>query len=143
MVNLELNKLKLKGRTKCDCGYEFTSKDITNLIKNEDVHYYGGRVEYYCIAICTNCKKEMILMLESYDNTYRIIDIAENIQNVSKIEKLSQNNTKNVIKDTESDSKNVKVQKTNENVVICENCGRTFKSFAGLSSHLKKCTSNN
>ena len=112
---MDLRELIVKNSKKCDCGYEFSIKDIKELEKNNDYRYYGGRVEYYTKTKCPKCNKEVILYLEAYDNSYRVIDIAEN--------------------------KNTEPENTN-NEIICPNCKRSFKSQSGLRLHQKSCLKN-
>lgn len=117
---MKLRELIVKNTKKCDCGYEFSIKDITTLEKNNDYRYYGGRVEYYTKAKCPRCNKEVILFLEAYNNSYRVIDIAE-VKNTSIKE----------IKEKEVIEGN-----------ICSNCKRSFKSQSGLRLHQRKCLKN-
>lgn len=109
---MNLRELIVKNSKKCDCGYEFSVKDITKLEKNQDYRYYGGRVEYYTKTKCPKCNKEVILYLEAYDNSYRVIDIAENKNTGTK-------------------------EQSNE--IICPNCQRSFKNQSGLRLHQKSC----
>lgn len=112
---MNLRELTVKNTKKCDCGYEFSVKDITTLEKNNDYRFYGGRVEYYTKTKCPRCNKEVILFLEAYDNSYRVIDIAEN-GNIDENEVVEDN--------------------------ICPNCKRSFKNQSGLRLHQRKCLKN-
>lgn len=116
MVNLR--KLKLKGKTICDCGHEFKANDITNLIKNNDYQYYGGRVECYSEIKCPDCKKDLVILLEPYNNSYRVIDIG-------------------ILEDEVTTNKDINNLETDE--FVCDKCHRTFKSKSGLSIHQKAC----
>lgn len=113
---MNLRDLKIRNSKICDCGYEFSAKEIKKLEKNNDYRYYGGRVQYYTEATCPKCKKNVILYLEAYNNSYRIIDIAE----------------------IEATIKNEETDKTS-NEFICPNCKKSFKNKAGLSVHLRSC----
>lgn len=93
MVNLR--ELKLLGEKVCNCGYEFTANDISNLVKNEDYQFYGGRVNYYSEIECPNCHNKQILLLEAYNNSYRVIDIGEIPETASGIEQILEESREN------------------------------------------------
>ena len=130
---VDLIKLNLKGKTKCDCGYEFSASDVKEITVNNDVHFYGGAVTHYSETECSKCHKKIVLLLATCDNSYKIIDIGEDtLQNGAKSEENIQVYEEFAQKDKEIENKKV----------ICEKCGREFKSTAGLSSHKKKCLGN-
>ena len=120
---MNLRELKLIGRKGC-CNHIFTAKDITSIHTNTDYHFYGGRVEYYSIARCPKCGQEVVLLLEAYDNSYRVVDIA--------IEKYNKKPKIEIITKQELASKE-------SNKLICPKCKREFKSKSGLTSHMRKC----
>lgn len=122
MVNLRA--LKLKGKTICDCGHEFKANDITNLIKNNDYQYYGGRVECYSEIKCPDCKKDLVILLEPYNNSYRVIDVGTIID-------VGISGDGIIIKEG--------IDNLETNEFVCDKCHRTFKSKSGLSIHQKSC----
>lgn len=111
MVNLR--DLKLRNDKKCMCGYEFTANDILELISNKDYQFYGGRVTFYSRVVCPKCNKEEVILLEPYNNTYRVIDIGEFQENIEETQ--------------------------NDNGLTCPKCNRTFKSVQGFKMHQKTC----
>lgn len=145
---MDLNKFRIKNSTKCDCGHEFTIMDAKELEKNNDYHYYGGRVEKYSKVRCPKCGKIYLLFIEAINNGYRVFDIAE-----SKAVQVVKPLVKKVMQDaktTTNASKNkqdaaVPVTTPKEDLIkvvdgfICNKCGRVFKSKSGLSSHQRKC----
>lgn len=121
---MELRELKLKNRKTCDCGHEFSNADIQPpIIINKDHKFYGGRVEYYVKSKCPKCNAEVYLLLEAYDNKYRVIDIGVEKETAAK---------KEIVKEE------IKEEIKSEGF-ICEKCGREFKSKSGLASHSRKC----
>ena len=123
MVNLR--ELKLKGKIICDCGHVFTADNITELVQNNDYQFYGGRVAYYSKAKCPNCKKEVVLLLESYDCSYRVIDIGEEIKHTEFEEEIENEKQEEI-----------------SNEIICPKCKRAFKTKSGLKIHEKSCINN-
>lgn len=122
-----LRELKLRNSKECSCGHEFTANDIVELIKNNDYQFYGGRVAFYSKVECPNCHQKVVLLLEPYDNSYRIIDIGEElIEETQYIE--NENSSDNTIDTIEISGG-----------FVCEKCGRDFKSKAGLTAHQKSC----
>lgn len=116
---LDLRELKLKNETRCECGHEFAVGDIFKLERNTDHQFYGGRIDFYTKTRCPECGKEVVLLLQAYNNSYKVIDVCE--LNESPCES------------------NESSCKSNENACICEKCGNTFKSIQGLRKHQKKC----
>lgn len=119
---MELRNLKLLNSKKCPCGYEFTIKDITKIEVNTDYRFYGGRIQYYSIAKCPECKQEVVLLLEAYDNSYRIVDIG--------IDTIVDEQDEEVVEEVTE-----QVEEKN----VCAKCNREFKSKAALTNHAKKC----
>ena len=124
---MNLRELKLLNSKTC-CGYEFTANDITKIEINKDYKFYGGRVQYYTVTQCPKCHKEVVLMLEAYDNSYRVIDIGltgrkEEVEEAKEI----------VVQHTAIEEKPV------EEKFICPNCNKEFKTKAGLGKHIKSC----
>ena len=129
---MDLRALKLRNRKTCDCGHEFTNQDVRPpIIINKDYRYYGGRVECYTKAICPKCGQEVYLLLESYDNRYRVIDIGTDSKPIIFEEPIQE-----VPKE---ESKEEMQEVKEETQFKCEKCGREFKSKSGLASHSRKC----
>lgn len=122
MVNLR--ELKLRNKTDCSCGHLFVANDISMLTKNIDFQFYGGRVGYYSELQCPDCKKEVVLLLEPYNCSYRIIDVGELPQKSNEFsQKISQNGND--------------IEKTR--VFKCVKCQREFKTPQGLIAHQRSC----
>jgi len=65
----------------CECGYIFTSKDITRGVRpiadlNLPHDFYGGNVKYYCSYDC-KCGKKYLLFTRPEANSHKIKIIAE------------------------------------------------------------------
>ena len=43
---MDLQDYKIKNSTKCDCGYEFTIHDLTDLKRASDSKFYGGNIKH-------------------------------------------------------------------------------------------------
>lgn len=133
---MDLRALKLRNRKTCDCGHEFTNQDVKPpIVMNKDYRYYGGRVECYTRAICPECGQEYYLLLESYDNKYRVIDIAADSNKPEVIEKPQE---EQIIEEKQEETSE-EIQEEIQEGFICDNCGREFKSKSGLASHKRKC----
>lgn len=134
MVNLR--ELKLRNEAKCSCGHDFVANDIIALIKNTDFQFYGGRVGYYSEVQCPKCKKEVVLLLEPYNCTYRIIDIGELSQNCNEFEDISSQNRKDLQK---TNAVQVKENIENQKNFQCAKCKREFKTPQALIAHQRSC----
>lgn len=134
---MDFKKYKIKNSTKCNCGREFTIMDAKEIVKNNDYHYYGGRVEQYSVVKCPKCGREHVLFIEAVNNGYRVFDIAEGAKTIKNAPKEKQDA---LVRTTQEDKSNEQVETQVEgNTTICKKCGRTFKSVSGLRSHERKC----
>ena len=123
-----LREMKLRNSNKCNCGHEFSHKDIKPpIIQNTDYNFYGGRVKYYIKTKCPKCKKEVYLLLENYNNRdgYKVIDVAEDEQI-----------------NTEVNSYKKIEESGNTEQFICDKCGKVCANKAGLTAHKRKCKNN-
>ena len=118
---------KLKNKKFCDCGYEFTIKDLTQL-KRINEFIYGGTVKHISYTKCPKCKKETVLLLKQDGQTYKIIDIAQKDINteVQNKEELQKQTEKAYIDD-----------KIENKEFICNVCKKAFKNGSGLKLHLR------
>ena len=113
---MELSKLKIKNTRYCECGHTFTmDARISEIVKNTNYHFYGGRAEYFANVKCPECSREYIAMIERTNNGYRIFDIAE------------------------TEATNAEKEKEVIEEFVCEKCKRTFKSKSGLALHRRNC----
>ena len=145
---MNLRELKLLNSKTC-CGYEFTANDITKIEINKDYKFYGGRVQYYTITKCPKCHKEVVLLLEAYDNSYRVIDIAiakeiTESKAIKRIEEISKEwKGKDITGTVEMSAKDEELAEVISEAIkekfICPNCNREFKTKAGLGKHIKSC----
>ena len=131
---MELRDLALMNRKTCTCGHEFSNADIQPpIIINKDYRFYGGRVEYYMKTKCPKCGKEVYLLLEAYDNKYRVIDIGIDPNAAYEVVEEPKIQEDVVIEEQPEESKEI------PEGFICDKCGREFKSKSGLTSHQRKC----
>ena len=132
---LENKEYEVRGKTTCDCGYEFTIKDMEQLKRINQPGFYGNAVKHYSPAKCKICGKEVVLLLKQVGQTYNVIDTASEKVQTTKADK---GNTKAAENETKIDVE-AKIKASNE--IICPVCGKACKSQLGLNSHLK--THNN
>ena len=125
MLRLEGKEYDVKNQTTCDCGYEFTLKDMQELEKINQPGFYGNVVNHYSHAKCKNCDKEVLLFLKQAGQTWKIIDTAEEHKTVS---------TQTIEKEP---SKVIDENNNSSNEFICEVCGKVCKNQLGLNSHMK------
>ena len=128
MLRLEGKEYDVKNKTICDCGYEFTLKDIIELENINQPGFYGNVVNHYSHAKCKNCGKEVLLFLKQAGQTWKIIDTAEEHKKATTI------STQTIEKEP---SKVIDEDNNSSNEFICEVCGKTCKSKIGLNSHMK------
>lgn len=64
----------------CECGCELTVADMTGRFiplskSDKPLDFYGGRVSGFANGTCSNCKKEYLLYLNSYNGTLNVMDM--------------------------------------------------------------------
>lgn len=129
---LENKEYRIKSSTKCDCGYDFTVKDMKELKRINQQGFYGNVVKHYGHAICPNCGKEVILLMKQAGQTYKVIDTAS----IDTIE--NENKTIETVENVEKEpNSNVEAKTENSNEIICPICGKACKSQLGYNSHMK------
>lgn len=128
MLRLEGKEYEVRNTVKCDCGYEFTLKDMQELEKINQPGFYGNVVNHYSHAKCKNCGKEVLLFLKQAGQTWKIIDTAEEHKKATTV------STQTIEKES---SKTIDKENSSSNEFICEVCGKTCKNQLGLNSHMK------
>lgn len=128
MLRLEGKEYDVKNQITCDCGYEFTLKDMQELEKINQPGFYGNVVNHYSHAKCKNCGKEVLLFLKQAGQTWKIIDTAEEHKKATTV------STQTVEKEP---SKVIEKENNSSNEFICEVCGKVCKNQLGLNSHMK------
>ena len=131
---MDLQDYKIKNSTKCDCGYEFTIHDVTDLKRINDSKFYGGNIKHVSETHCPLCLKKTLLLLKQVRQSYEIIDIAQKDRPTveAKTIKIDENGTEQ----TQINSNEVN---SASNEFICPNCKKVFKSKQGLAIHAKTC----
>ena len=116
---VDITKYEIRNKTTCDCGYEFTLKDVNGLVNIEQSGFYGNVIDAGSEVICPKCHKEVLLLLQQKGQTYEIIDTA----------------TPKVVNQSENDNRNDLSEDNQE--FICPECKKVCKSQIGLNSHIK------
>ena len=124
---MDLQGYKIKNKTTCDCGYQFTVHDITELKRIAEDKFYGGVIKHVSETKCPLCLKRTLLFLKQVGQTYEVKDIAQKDRGI-----VENNNT-------EQTQINSNESNTISNEFICPNCKRSFKSKSGLANHIKSC----
>lgn len=141
---MNLQDYKIRNSTNCECGYEFTIKNLTKLEKIKQDGFYGGIVKHFSNCNCPNCKKDTILFLKQVGQTYVVKDIAQKetekteeiVEELAEAEGLEES-TEEIT--TEETTANSNEENINSNEFICPTCKNTFKSKSGLAIHSKTC----
>lgn len=126
---MDLQDYKIKNSTKCDCGYEFTIHDLTELKRINDNKFYGGNIKHVSETHCPLCLRKTLLLLKQVGQTYKVIDIAQK-DRVIKTENTDTTERTQISSETINDT---------NNELICPNCKRVFKTKQGLAVHSKTC----
>lgn len=131
---MDLQDYKIKNSTTCDCGYDFTIHDMTELKRVNDSKFYGGNIKHVSETHCPLCLRKTLLLLKQVGQTYKVIDIAQKDKPIIEAKRIVIDN--NGVEQTQINS-----NKTNNvgNEFICPNCQKSFKSKSGLSIHSKTC----
>lgn len=123
---MDLQEYKIKNSIKCDCGYEFTIRDMTELKRINDNKFYGGNIKHISETHCPICLRETILLLKQVGQTYKVIDIAQKDKQIFK------DNAEQMKVDSNESN-------TDSNERTCPNCKKVFKTKQGLAVHSKTC----
>ena len=142
---MDLQDYKIKNSTKCDCGYEFTIHDLTDLKRVSDSKFYGGNIKHVSETHCPECLRKTLLLLKQVGQTYKVIDIAQKDRPI--IEAKTIQIDENGVEQTPGTNANVSEQaqiisnetNTANNEIICHNCKKVFKTKQGLAIHAKTC----
>ena len=134
---MNLQDYQIQNSTKCDCGYEFTIHNLTELKRINDSKFYGGNIKHVSETTCPQCSRKTLLLLKQVGQTYKVVDIAQKDRPIdSKQSKI--NNPVNT--DTTEHSQIIsKTINDDSNELICPICKRAFKSKQGLAIHTKTC----
>lgn len=126
---MDLQDYKIKNSAKCDCGYEFTIHDLTELKRINDNKFYGGNIKHISETHCPLCNKDALLLLKQVGQTYKVIDIAQKNKTIKEVNTGTTGHAQissETINDTDSE-------------LICPNCKRVFKTKQGLARHMQSC----
>lgn len=131
---MDLQEYKIKNSTICDCGYEFTIHNLTELKRINDTKFYGGNIKHVSETRCPLCLRKTLLLLKQVGQTYKVIDIAQKDRPIieSKTLTIDENGT-------EQTQINFNESNTTNNELICQNCKKVFKTKQGLAVHSKTC----
>lgn len=145
---MDLQDYKIKNSTTCDCGYEFTIRDLTELKRINDSKFYGGNIKHVSETHCPLCLRKTLLLLKQVGQTYKVIDIAQkdrpiieaktitiNEDGIEQTQETSVANTSTL----EQAQINSNESNKDSNELICQNCKRVFKTKQGLAIHAKTC----
>lgn len=138
---MNLQDYKIKNSTKCDCGYEFTIKDMTELKRINDNKFYGGNIKHVSETHCPVCLRKTLLLLKQAGQTYKVIDIAQKDKPIIEAKTIAIDENANVITDNNIEQTQISSNESNteSNECICPNCKRVFKTKQGLAVHAKTC----
>ena len=138
---MDLQDYKVENSTKCDCGYEFTIKDMTELKRINDSKFYGGNIKHVSETHCPLCLRKTLLLLKQVGQTYKVVDIAQKDRPVIKAKTITIDENAKEIKNNDVEQTQINSNETNTstNEFICQNCKRVFKSKQGLAIHAKTC----
>ena len=131
---MDLQNYKIKNSTTCDCVYEFTIRDMTELKRIDDNKFYGGNVKHVSETTCPLCLRKTLLLLKQVGQTYKVIDIAQKDRPIIE--------TKTIVIDNEGVEQtqiNSNEPNISNNEFICQNCKKVFKTKQGLAVHSKTC----
>lgn len=126
---MDLQDYKIKNSTTCDCGYDFTIHDLTELKRINDSKFYGGNIKHVSETSCPLCLRKTLLLLKQVGQTYKVIDIAQKDRTTKAVNADTTERTQ-ISSETINDT---------DNELICPNCKKVFKSKQGLAAHSRTC----
>ena len=131
-MELDIKEFKIQDSIKCECGHEFSLKDITDLRTINEHGFYANIVKHCSYTKCPNCYKETLLLLRQKGQTWEILNTA-----VPKVEvEMEQENIKNNINAEGTTSQNNE-EKENTQEFICPECKKVCKNQLGLNAHMR------
>lgn len=149
---MDLQDYKIKNSTKCDCGYEFTIHNLTELKKITDNKFYGGNIKHVSETHCPLCLRKTLLLLKQVRQTYKVIDIAQKDKPIIEAKTIAIDENASAITEHSFYDQGARIIDTQEqiqissnepntesNELICPNCKRVFKTKQGLAVHSKTC----
>lgn len=138
---MDLQDYKIKNSTTCDCGYEFTIHNLTELKRINDSKFYGGNIKHVSETHCPLCLRKTLLLLKQVGQTYKVVDIAQKDRPVIEAKTITIGENAKEIKNNDVEQTQIASNGTNTstNEFICPNCKRVFKSKQGLAIHAKTC----
>lgn len=98
----------------CECGHQFTAKDINPPFTLPPIGFYGGVVKRFCLATC-KCGKQYKLYISPKSHSWEVIDMESTDPTTDK----------------EVDAPTTEL--------ACKYCGKICKGPVGLRSHEKAC----
>lgn len=122
---MNIKDYEVKGTKHCECGYEFTIKDFTELKRINEHAFYSNQVKHYSPAQCPKCQKETLLLLKQVGQTYAVVDIAT--------KKNEKDNANIIIEPTIKNEEEKEIIKE----FICPECQKVCKNQLGLNVHLR------
>ena len=129
---IDVKDLNILNQKYCRCGYyEFSLSDVKSVEPLQDAHgFYGNLVKHYARVICTECGKEIILLLKQVGQTWGIMNSAISRNAPNKTQDAAMLLTEQTrIKNGED--------KIQNNEFICPECKKICKSKIGLNAHMK------
>lgn len=131
---MDLQDYKIKNSTTCNCGYEFTIRDLTELKRVNDNKFYGGNIKHVSETHCPLCLRKTLLLLKQVGQTYKVVDIAQKDRPIIEAKTITIDADGVEQAQINSNESNV-----DSNELICQNCKRVFKTKQGLAVHSKTC----
>ena len=131
---MDLQDYKIKNSTTCDCGYDFTIRDMTELKRINDNKFYGGNIKHVSETMCPLCLRKTLLLLKQVGQTYKVIDIAQKDRPIVEAKTITIN--EDGVEQTQIGLEEINID---NNGIICPNCKRVFKTKQGLAIHAKTC----
>lgn len=118
--------------TKCECGHEFTARDINPPFTSPPIGFYGGRVKRFCAAEC-KCGRTYKLYVNPEGHSWSVLDMERtDTNNIEQVEPFVDE-----VEPTEPfvDDEPIEPKETLE----CKYCGKVCASRSGLNSHERHC----
>ena len=149
---MDLQDYKIKNSTTCNCGYEFTIHDLTELKRVNDSKFYGGNIKHVSETYCPLCLRKTLLLLKQVGQTYKVIDIAQKDKPIIEAKTIQIDENASAITEHSLYDQGARIINTQEqaqinsnetntanNEIICPNCKKVFKTKQGLAIHAKTC----
>lgn len=85
--DVEVIALENLKRTTCECGYQFTPRNISIPLRPVPKGFYNGNVKRFSDAICPECLEAYVLWIRPTGQSWKVVTMSKAVQLEEEAEK--------------------------------------------------------